>query len=163
MPRAVCAILALLIAGCSNSPPEGMMGTADDPMVLVQGGDPEMEQARNTARARLPEFWAIYDNPAGEEEDLALKVEISDAGGTEFFWASPIEKRDGKIYGIINNDPNIVESVEFGDEVEIPEDKIADWMYMKAGKMHGNFTMRPLLKQMPAAEAEQYRAMLAEP
>jgi uncharacterized protein YegJ (DUF2314 family) len=40
---------------------------------------------------------------------------------------------------------------------------IADWMYMRGGKMYGNYTMRPLLKTMPAAEAAEFRSILAEP
>lgn len=34
---------------------------------------------------------------------------------------------------------------------------------MRDGKMHGNYTMRPLLKTMPADEAAQLRSLLAEP
>lgn len=36
-------------------------------------------------------------------------------------------------------------------------------MYFKNDKMHGNFTMRPLLKQMSPEEAAEFRALLAEP
>jgi hypothetical protein len=34
---------------------------------------------------------------------------------------------------------------------------------MRAGKMVGNYTMRPLLKRMPLNDAARYRAMLADP
>jgi hypothetical protein len=33
---------------------------------------------------------------------------------------------------------------------------------MRAGKMVGNYTMRPLLKRMPPNDATRYRAMLAD-
>ncbi len=34
---------------------------------------------------------------------------------------------------------------------------------MRDGKMHGNYTMRPLLRTLPDDEAAQYRSILAEP
>jgi uncharacterized protein YegJ (DUF2314 family) len=40
---------------------------------------------------------------------------------------------------------------------------MADWSYFRDGKMVGNYTLRPLMKQMPAAEAEQLKKILAEP
>ena len=65
--------------------------------------------------------------------------------------------------GTINNDPNIVASVKLGDRIEIPEADISDWLYMRGGKMVGNRTLVPLLKTMPAKEAEAYRKMMTEP
>jgi uncharacterized protein YegJ (DUF2314 family) len=40
---------------------------------------------------------------------------------------------------------------------------ISDWLYMRDGKMVGNETLRPLLKTMPADEAEKLRSMMASP
>jgi uncharacterized protein YegJ (DUF2314 family) len=36
-------------------------------------------------------------------------------------------------------------------------------MFMRDGKMHGNYTMRPLLKAMPEEEAAKLRSLLASP
>ena len=52
---------------------------------------------------------------------------------------------------------------QLGDRIEIPEADILDWLYMRAGKMIGNETLRPILKKMPAAEAERLRSMMADP
>jgi uncharacterized protein YegJ (DUF2314 family) len=65
--------------------------------------------------------------------------------------------------GTINNDPNIVASVKLGDRIEIPEGDISDWLYLRDGKMAGNEKLRPLLKKMPAAEAEKLKKMMANP
>jgi uncharacterized protein YegJ (DUF2314 family) len=156
---ALAGIIAAALATTGGCAPSAV----EDKVVHVADDDPEMNKAIADARARLPAFWSTFDNPAQDQSDFALKVEISDANGTEFFWANRLSRRDGKIFGTINNDPNIVKSVKFGEEIEVPPDKIADWMYMQAGKMHGNYTMRPLLKQLPKAEADRLRAKLAEP
>lgn len=135
----------------------------NDNVVMVAHDDPEMQLAIATARSRLPEFWKVFEKPESGEINFALKVEITDASGTEFFWASQLERQDGKIFGVIDNDPDIVKSVKLGQRIEIPEDKIADWTYIRNEKIHGNLTMRPLLKTLPKDEADALRAQLAEP
>jgi len=149
-----CIVTALLL-GCGGP-------ASRDKVVHVAKDDAEMDQAIATARSRLPEFWAAYDQPEGAT-DFALKVEITDAKGTEFFWVTDLERRDGKLFGMINNDPNIVTSVKYGQVIEVPDDKIADWMFLRGEKMHGNLTLRPLLKTLPKDEADALRAQLAEP
>lgn len=82
---------------------------------------------------------------------------------TEHMWANDLERKEGKILGTINNEPRHVNAIRRGQRIEISEGQISDWMYMRAGKIVGNHTMRPLLKRMPSQEAVRYRAMLAEP
>lgn len=47
-----------------------------------------------------------------------------------------------------------------GDSVS-PDDPVV--FVPPDGKMVGNFTVRPLFKQMPAAEVERLKSMLADP
>ncbi len=115
------------------------------------------------ARETLPQFWQIFDKRERGEVDFSLKVKITDKNGTEHFWATDIERRDGKKMGTISNDPNIVAAVKLGDRIEIPDADISDWLYMRDGKMVGNETLKPLLKTMPAAEAEKLKEMMANP
>lgn len=133
-----------------------------DRIVDVDADDPEMNAAIAQARESLPGFWQVFEKRAGGEGGFALKVKIEDQRGTEYFWATNIERRDNKTFGTIDNDPNIVASVKLGDRIEIPEAAIADWLYMKDGKMVGNRTVRPLFKNMPKAEVERIKSMLAE-
>ena len=148
----LCLLLSLLSA-CSKR----------DKVINVEGDDPEMVAAIATARKTLPHFWQVYEKPVRGETNFALKVKITDKQGTEYFWATEIERRDGKIVGTINNDPNIVKSVKLGDRMEIPEADISDWLYMRDDKMIGNQTVKPLFKQMPADEVKQLKAMMADP
>ena len=101
--------------------------------------------------------------PEHGEDGFALKVKITDKRGTEHFWAIDIERANDKIMGTINNDPDIVASVKLGDRIQIPEADISDWLYMREDKMVGNETLRPLLKKMPAKEAEQLKSIMANP
>ena len=150
---ALVVVLFSLLTACSKR----------DKVVNVESDDAEMVAAIAKARETLPQFWQVFDKKERGESDFALKVKITDTKGTEHFWATDIERRDGKTMGTINNDPNTVASVKLGDRIEIPEADISDWLYMRDGKMVGNETLRPLLKKMPAAEAEKLKKMMASP
>jgi uncharacterized protein YegJ (DUF2314 family) len=132
-------------------------------VVTVADDDPEMTAAISKARETLPQFWDVFAKREHEESDFALKVKITDPRGVEHFWTTDLERRDGKTIGTINNDPNIVKSVKLGDRIEIPEADITDWLYLRDDKMVGNHTVKPLFKQMPAAEVERLKKMMANP
>jgi uncharacterized protein YegJ (DUF2314 family) len=64
---------------------------------------------------------------------------------------------------VTGNAPEDATWMREGERVEIPEDRISDWMFMRNGKIVGNETMRPALKHMDPEEAAQYRAMYEGP
>ena len=59
--------------------------------------------------------------------------------------------------------PRDAKTIRLGQRIEVADTQISDWLYMRSGKMVGNYTLRPLLKRMPPKDAERYRAMLADP
>jgi len=134
-----------------------------DQVIHVEEDDAEMNAAIAKGRETLPHFWQVFEKRERGESDFVLKVKVEDANGTEYFWANEIERQGGKVMGTINNDPNIVKSVKLGSRMEIHEADISDWMYMREGKMIGNHTLKPLLKQMPADEAKKLKSIMAEP
>ncbi len=100
---------------------------------------------------------------AGNGEMFAVKAPIEDGGETEHFWLTDVVYKDGEFEGTIGNDPGMVKNVTIGQQWKLKKMEISDWMFFRDDKMHGNYTMRPLLKTMPEDEAEQYRAMFAQP
>jgi uncharacterized protein YegJ (DUF2314 family) len=137
--------------------------TPRKPDTLVESGYDKQEMDAAIARAgkEVDSFIAELSKPTGKLH--AVKVPITDNGETEHFWLNKVSYRDGQFEGEINNEPGVVKNVKIGQKMKVNKSEISDWMFMRAGKMHGNYTMRPLLKTMPAAEAEQYRSMFAEP
>jgi uncharacterized protein YegJ (DUF2314 family) len=134
-----------------------------DPVYGVAADDPEMNEAIAQARASLPQFWEAFESRQGGASDFALKVRIEDSDAIEHFWVIDLERTNGKVTGVINNDPETVANVKLGDVISIRDEAISDWLYMRNGKMVGNHTLRPLLSQMPKDEADQLRSMLADP
>jgi uncharacterized protein YegJ (DUF2314 family) len=152
---AICTLIfaTLLSAGCSEK----------DKVIMVEDDDPEMVAAIAKGRETLPQFWQAFDRKSPDESVFSLKVEIRDSKGSEYFWITDIERKEGKLYGTINNDPNIVRTVKLGDRRPIPEADIADWLYKKGDKMVGNYTLRAMFKHMPPDEVASFKAMLIDP
>jgi uncharacterized protein YegJ (DUF2314 family) len=134
-----------------------------DKTISVAGDDEEMNAAIAKARSTLPIYWKTFDNPAKGERGFSLKVRVTDESGIEHFWVGSLERKNGKVFGTIDNEPNTVKSVKFGQRIEVPEADITDWMFLRGDKIVGNYTVRPLLKSMPKEKADKVRAALEEP
>ena len=145
-------LISIMIAGCSG-----------DPETLVRDGydDAEMTAATERAISEVDAF--IADLNSGRSENYAVKAPIEDAGETEHFWLIDVKFAGGKFTGTINNEPGMVSNVKLGQQWTLGKTEISDWMYMRDGKMYGNYTLRPLLATMPEDQAEEFRAMFATP
>lgn len=155
-PNIALLLITVLVVswlGCSKQ----------DKVVNVADDDPEMLAAITQARAALPQFWQTFGKREHGESGFSLKVRITDQQGTEHFWLTEIERKDGQTLGTVNNDPDIVGNVKLGERRAIPEADISDWLYMRDGKMVGNYTLKVLFRQMPAKEVEKYKKMMADP
>ena len=135
----------------------------DQPDTLIDSGydEQEMETAIARARKEVDRFITELSQPTGENH--AVKVPITDSGETEHFWLINVSYRNGQFEGEINNEPGIVTNVRMGEKRKVNKADISDWMFMRGGKLYGNYTMRPLLTTMPKEEADKYRSMFAEP
>jgi len=130
---------------------------------LVKGGYDEAAMNAAIARARSEVDVFIPALEKREGTGFAVKVPVHDQGETEHFWLTDVTYRDGEFEGKVGNDPGIVTNVTFGQTMRIKKDDISDWMFLRDGKLHGNYTLRPLLERMDPDEAARYRALFAEP
>lgn len=151
-------LLCVLVAGCGSA--QNDVGIADDPVVNNFDGD-EMEAAITEARESIDTFTEALAAKSGS--GFAVKAPITDSNGTEHFWLVDVRIEDGVFSGRINNDPGIVKNVSNGQAWSVKSGEISDWLFMRDGKMHGNYTLRPLMKTMPPEEAAKLRSILAEP
>jgi uncharacterized protein YegJ (DUF2314 family) len=162
------AILAAAVKTAPKGPADLAAEAATDApsppdTINVPNADPEMAAAQAKARATLQQFWMAYNDPGPADEGFALKVAIPyGCNNSEHVWTDRIEVEAGKITGVVGNEPRYARAIRSGQRIEIAEGRVSDWMFMRAGKIVGNHTMRPLLKRMPPAEAARYRAMFLE-
>ena len=148
----VVVFLILMCCSCSKKPE-----------TLVEGGYDEQEMDAAIARARKEVDSFIAELSKRNGTDFAVKVPIADKEEVEHFWLTDIVYRDGKFEGEIGNEPGVVTNVKMGQKWSVKKSEISDWMFMRDGKMHGNYTVRPLLKTMPEEKAASIRSMLANP
>ena len=142
------AVVALAF-GCSKKP---------ETFVTEGFDDAAMDAAIARARAEVDAFIKVVESKEGQS--LAVKAPIKDANGTEHFWLTGVTYADGTFSGKIGNEPGVVKNVAFGQSWQIKKDEISDWMYHKGDKIHGGYTIDPLLHTMPEAEAAVMRAKL---
>jgi uncharacterized protein YegJ (DUF2314 family) len=142
---------ALLLSGCSEprSKPETLVEQYDESV---------MNQAIAEAKSRVDEFIDVLAQ--GDADTFSVKVPITDANGTEHFWLTDVTFADGSFTGLIGNDPGIVGNVAFGQSRTVAKDAITDWMFTRGDKIHGGFTIDPLLPSYPKEEAEELRSQL---
>ena len=148
------SLVFLIIACCSCS---------KSPETLIKGGYDEQEMDAAIARARSEVDSFIAEMSKGNGTDFAVKVPIQDKGETEHFWLTDIVYRNGKFEGVIGNEPGMVTNVKNGQKWTVKKSDISDWLFMRDGKMYGNYTIRPLLKTMSEEEAAKFRSILANP
>ncbi len=143
---ALTAVLALALATAAEA-------RREERVVQVPEGDPEMAAAIEKARATLPVFWEALAAQAPDTETFSLKVAIRDGVEEEHFLTSAVERRaDGRIFATIDNHPQFVRNVAFGQRIEVPEADISDWMFWRRGKVVGGETLRVLLGRLTPEE-----------
>jgi uncharacterized protein YegJ (DUF2314 family) len=126
---------------------------ARDGIVMVEADDPGMTAAIRKAQQTLRAFLALAGKPRASATDFAVKVVILDGDEAEYFWITPFKAGDGNFSGQINNRPQLVKTVKFGQTITFVEGEIIDWLYMDNGRMQGNFTLCVLLGREPADQA----------
>ena len=147
-------VLSLIFMFCTCRPGPG---------TLVRGGYDEREMEASIARARAEVDVFIAALEKGQGSDFSVKAPIKDGEETEHFWLTEVVYREGVFEGLIGNEPGIVRNVKFGQKWRLKKAEISDWMFFRDEKLHGNYTMRPLLKTMKKDEAEMWRSRFAAP
>jgi uncharacterized protein YegJ (DUF2314 family) len=160
--KVLVALLMMLcvLAGCDWSSTDTSSTAKKDEVVMVDGGDKEMNAAMEKARNSLNEFRDRFKNPQPTDSMFSVKVRIKDENRTEHFWAKVIRIEGDGFVGTIDNHPRIVKNINMGDEVKITKDNLSDWSYHNNGKMIGGFTVRVLLKRIPEDQAEALKKQI---
>ncbi len=128
-----------------------------DGLLFAKKGDVRMKEAFAKAQQTLPGFIAALDGEVAGAETFSVKIPITDNGQTEYFWVNDLSHKDNQLSGGINNRPEIVHNVEFGQQISFPGKRVRDWGYYLAGKLQGNFSTCVLLAQEDAAEAQELK------
>ena len=142
---------------------QGPSAHAGDPVVTFGNDDVEMNTAIQNARATLDDFLDLLQTGGFDGQDPALKVAIPyGEDNFEHIWVGNFQMMvGGKFQGQIGNDPVYVTNVKLGDQYVFGRDQVSDWMYFSQEKIHGAYTLRVILPQLPEDQAAGLREALA--
>jgi uncharacterized protein YegJ (DUF2314 family) len=155
--RHVGLIAALLVLTDGGAGAETLMERVKrDGIVIVAKDDTDMAAAMRKARETLPGFLKLARAPQPTMTSFAVKVAVLEGDDAEFFWIAPFEQRKNEFAGRIDNTPQLVKKVKYGQTIRFREDEIVDWLYQDRGSMRGNFTACAMLKREPPQEAEKF-------
>lgn len=150
--------LYLALAGTAPAHAESVgEKAADDGTISVPAGDPQMEAAFAEARRTWPQFLAAFEAGDGKAKNFSVKLKVVDGTQVEYFWTMNLRRAGEGFEAEINNEPESVKTVKFGQTMHFKPDEIYDWMYFAGGKMIGNVTLCVLLTREPADEAESFK------
>ncbi len=145
---------------------------SDAPQVyLVPDEDPEMRRANEEARKTFRYFWrelswerrrivpgldlACVKVPFSDPAELRDGDE-EDGSGVEQMWLSDVDFDGQVIRGTLINTPQWLQSIQEGDEAEVPLNGISDWMYAIEGRVYGAYTVNLIRSRMGRGERRQH-------
>ncbi|MBN2342601.1 MAG: DUF2314 domain-containing protein [Deltaproteobacteria bacterium] len=146
---AIAAVLLFFFRGGSHSASTAEKNDDTSTMVEVEQDDAEMAQAIQTARKTVDVFLSRFQHPRKGDTHFSVKMKLTYQTESEHVWLTDIVYENGVFVGKIANDPEVVTHVRFGETVQVAREDISDWMWLANGKMHGGYTFRGLLKNMP--------------
>lgn len=122
-----------------------------DHVVAFSKTDIAMNTAIAQAKHSLPVFLAHVLNGSGVmTTPSTIKVAMPTTGGKsdiEHIWVMPFRRLpDGTFSGELNNDPNHLGALAFGDTISFSLDQISDWALERPdGLVYGEYTTRVIL------------------
>lgn len=150
--------LALAMTSLAPSQAETVLQKANrDGIFNIAKGDPEMTAAFAKAQQTLDDFLVAFDSQKPGTRSFLVKIPIVDRGKTEFFWINELTRKGNQFSGKINNRPETVQNVQYGQPISFPRSRIRDWSYVDGGKLQGNFTTCVLLGREDPAQAQELK------
>lgn len=154
----VLLFLLLNMVGCTSSLHTEKRG--NDSVTSVSSEDQAMNAIIDQARGSVSEFLKEYSNPSSTCTGFAVKYPFDTDPGSEstkeHIWLDKIEKKDGKYYGVVDNDPFYIKDMKFGDKVEFEINKISDWKYVKDGFLVGGKSIVYFYNHMSEKEKKEF-------
>ena len=150
--------------------------SSDEPIFFLPGEDPAFLDAAKRAQESFRYFWrevaweqrriipalgiaavkAPFVDPPGTPTGgllgRLLGKKSSEASDAEQMWVSGLTFDGRTLSGVLLNSPSWLKSVRRGQAVELPRERVTDWMYTIDGKVYGGFTVDVIRGKMSAQE-----------
>jgi uncharacterized protein YegJ (DUF2314 family) len=128
-------------------------------ILSINDEDPSMQAAFKKAQATLDDFLAVVNSKNPKIDHMAVKILVTDGKQTDYLWILPFTQTAKGFKGDVNNESQVIKSIEVGQELNFKRAVIVDWMYVNSEDhtMHGNFTTCAMLTAAPPAEIKEMK------
>lgn len=147
------------LVGCERA---GDHRTSTGPITDVPVDDAEMLAAMQVARDTFPDFWSdesVNSSRAATSGQAMVKGYFpgpKDTDGGEHMWIDQVSYDGILISGVLASEPLELEVPKLGDRVEIPLERLSDWLIVQNGFARGAYTIQLLRKRMTDEERAQH-------
>jgi uncharacterized protein YegJ (DUF2314 family) len=135
IPLTADAIDALQAKLRGESPVQDLFGggpTPFLPVIQIEDDDPRMIAAVKEARRRFPEFEAAFR--AGGKGEFSVKTKLESGGRAEHIWVDVKRFENGRIFGVLGNEPVNLEGYRLGARIELDAGDVEDWCVTREGQ-----------------------------
>lgn len=128
-----------------------------DGVMRRKTGDVAMARAIQRARAGLPDFLSLAENPREGMHHFSVKVGIPVDPDVEYVWVRPFSREGQDFKGRLVNDATIMPNLNYGQWIIFDEVNIVDWSYRDGERNVGNQTACALMRTLPLAEQAAFK------
>ena len=158
MYRTLALTMTVFVAGCGAGNSGRTISSENSNVVSVHESDAEMNAAIAEAQATLRTFIEMTTAPSPNVTNATIKVKFPYDGGDEHIWVNDVVHENGTFTGTVDEDPLYAPGVRAGQRVSVTADRISDWLVVEDGVLHGGYTIKVLIKSLPA---DQQKAIMA--
>jgi uncharacterized protein YegJ (DUF2314 family) len=123
---------------------------------LIRSSDPAYQQTIRDAHATLAEFRSLLPADGSPRADAMVKTRISQGDESAFMWLSHTRISGRGFIAEFFEISEAFTNYQVGDELEIPEAALLDWMVNDRGTLHGGFSIRYYRSTLPPEERDDY-------
>jgi len=156
--------LSIILFSCERSTTStAMKDKIQSQTISVEAEDQEMQGAMQSARDQFPKFWEEVSTdyrrviPVLQRPMVkAYFLDKNESEGGEHMWVGDVQYDGEIISGILIDKPRYIQSVDTGDKVRFPLERLSDWLYVERNTAVGAFTVKLLRTRMSEEERKRH-------
>lgn len=130
---------------------------ADEPLFMaIRGSDPEFRQTVLDAQASLADFRLLLRQSGSAEWYPCIKTRLKDGKEKAFIWLLLVRDTTVGFVTTVFEIPPEFKGIRVGDEINVSDAEVMDWMVNRSGKLSGGFSLRYQRSKIPPEERASF-------
>ncbi len=125
-----------------NEPDEKPEEDRGPRFATIASNEPNYRRTIEDARSRLDEFRQMLPSDGTPRQRAMVKMKLSREGEKHYLWLCNVRKQGPDFVGEFHEIPAALQQYGVGDEIEVKEEEVLDWMVNEEGDLYGGFSLR---------------------